>query len=74
MKKPNIILISTIIMSLTGCSGAPTLGDQMIERGKKLVNEGNAEFEQGSILVEQGKAKIERGNRMIEDGKEVDAK
>ena len=74
MKKLNIILIATNIALLAGCSSAPALGDQMVERGKKLVNEGNAELEQGAIIVEQGKAKVERGNRMIEDGKQVDAK
>lgn len=74
MKKLNIILISTIIALLVGCSSAPTLGDQMVERGKDLVNEGNKELEQGAILVEQGKAKVQRGNRMIEDGRQVDTK
>jgi len=74
MKKLNFILIPTIITLLAGCSSAPTLGDQMVDRGKGLIKEGNAEFEQGSIMVEQGKAKVERGNRMIEDGKQIDAK
>ncbi|MFA6053069.1 MAG: hypothetical protein WC762_10815 [Methylobacter sp.] len=74
MKKLNIILIPTIIALLAGCSSAPTLGDQMVGRGKELVKEGNAELEQGTRLVEQGKAKVERGNRMIEDGKQIDAK
>ncbi len=74
MKKLNIILIPTIIALLAGCSSAPTLGDQMVDRGKALVKEGNTELEQGSIMVEQGKAKVERGNRMIEDGKQIDAK
>ncbi len=74
MKKLNILLIPTIIALLAGCSSAPTLGDQMVERGKNMVKEGNTELEQGSIMVQQGKAKIERGNRMIEDGKQIDAK
>lgn len=74
MKKLNIILIPTIIALLAGCSSAPTLGEQMVDRGKNLIKEGNAEWEQGTRLVEQGKAKVERGNRMIEDGKQIDAK
>ncbi|MDD5410639.1 MAG: hypothetical protein PHF31_04370 [Methylobacter sp.] len=74
MKKLNIILISTTITLLAGCSSAPTLGNQMVDRGNELIKEGNAEWEQGSRLVEQGKAKVERGNRMIEDGKQIDAK
>jgi len=74
MKKLNIILISTIIVLLTGCSRAPTLRDQMVDHGQKLIKEGNIELEQGTTLVEQGKAKIEQGNRLIEDGKKVEAK
>lgn len=72
MKKLNLILISTIITLLVGCSSTPTLGGQMVDRGKEMIKEGNAEWEQGSIMVEQGKAKVERGNRMIEDGKQID--
>ena len=71
MKKLNIILISTIIALLAGCSSAPTLGDQMVDRGNELIKEGNTEWEQGTLLVEQGKAKVEPGNRMIEDVKQI---
>ena len=74
MKKINTILISTIILLLTGCSSAPTLGEQMVEHGQKLVTEGNKELEQGTALVEKGRAKIEQGNRMIEDGKKIETK
>ncbi|MGR9013621.1 MAG: hypothetical protein ACU83U_08255 [Gammaproteobacteria bacterium] len=74
MKTLNFLLIATITAFLAGCSSAPTLGDQMVDRGKELIKEGNTELEQGSLLVEQGKAKVERGNRMIEDGKVLDAK
>ena len=74
MKILNSILISTIIVLMTGCSSAPTLGDQMVDHGQNLIKEGNIELEQGTTLVEQGKAKIEQGNRLIEDGKKVETK
>lgn len=83
-EKYKIILLSLCLLVAHGCSHAPTLGEDMIERGdntkalgkkwnhgQALVKKGNKSIEQGEAMIKKGEKLIDKGHDKIKDGRKM---
>lgn len=65
-----LLIAAPLLMSLTACSSAPSLGDRMLSQGQGTQQLGE-QWKKGQALVKKGEKLKAKGQERVDDGQDI---
>jgi uncharacterized membrane-anchored protein len=64
-----LLMVSPVVLALTACSSAPSVGDRMLSQGQGTQQLGE-QWKKGQDLIKKGEKLKAKGQEQVEDGQD----